>query len=220
MRNVSLPENLNVLSNGIFSYCFHLEKIDIPKSVEEIGWYAFGGCSSLKEITLPENLKKIGECAFTDCEKLERIKIPEQVTRIENLSFAQCRALKELDMPSKMSFITSTAFQNCNALSNITCRSVVPPESDNDVFFYSFLDYKNCKLYIPTGTTSAYQASQVFSKFINIEEKDFSTTIISPKINKDGMRVFRLDGSEERNIRKGMNIIRNQNQSVHKVIVR
>ena len=67
--------------------------------------------------------------------------------------------------------IGNDAFSLCNALTSVYCRWEEPLECDP-----SFVDkvLENATLYVPTGTIEAYSRVYPWSKFLNIEEKDYS----------------------------------------------
>ena len=134
------------------------------------------------------------------------------------MNFAECRQLKEVDMPETMTFISSNVFQNCVGLKRIICRAVVPPESDYYMFYYSFLNYAECTLYIPIGTTDAYKASPNFKDFLNICETDFHTGIYSTEIDTKQNRVYGLDGKVLQQARKGLYILRQNDGKRVKII--
>ena len=219
LRSISLPEGLSEISSGLFSYCEQLVQVTLPSSVKKIESYAFGGCKRLKDISLPEGLQELGGCAFCDCESLESIKLPRNISGLESMTFAQCRQLNEVDIPETTTFISSNAFQNCVGLKRIICRAVVPPESDYNLFHFSFLNYAECTLYIPIGTTEAYKASPNFKDFLNICETDFHTDINSIQIDTKQTRVYSLDGKALQPTRKGLNILR-QKDGKHVKIIR
>lgn len=55
--------------------------------VKSIPYKAFSNCSSLEKVKLPRTVQEIGEWAFSDCVKLARITIPTAATSIHNNLF-------------------------------------------------------------------------------------------------------------------------------------
>ena len=49
-----IPENVEIIWNGAFSYCKGLECVELPNSLKTIRQSAFKGCISLKEIYIPQ----------------------------------------------------------------------------------------------------------------------------------------------------------------------
>lgn len=64
LKNVVLPQNLEILGTGCFYSCPAMEDIQIPETVTTMEGYAFFNCPSLKKITVSKNLTEIGERAM------------------------------------------------------------------------------------------------------------------------------------------------------------
>lgn len=65
---VTLPNSLVVLRDGVFEGCTHLTSIGLPNDLQSIGANAFAGCSSLTgNVNMGRMLTRIGASAFTDC---------------------------------------------------------------------------------------------------------------------------------------------------------
>lgn len=171
LRNVILHEGLKSLGLFAFGHCFRLESINIPSSVESLTNCSFYDCGKLSNVVLNEGLKRIEQNAFFSCSALTQISIPESVTFIGDLSFHNTN-LTSITIPSKVKEIGDKAFKTRNAgvLQTVYCKAVTPPSLGTDVF-----SNKNAeaKLYVPTGTLAAYEASDWGSVFDNIVEMDF-----------------------------------------------
>ena len=70
LKEVEIPDSVEIVDPSAFSDCYSLEKVTIPDSVTEIGYYAFENCISLKEITIPKSVIQIGDDAFYGCDGL------------------------------------------------------------------------------------------------------------------------------------------------------
>lgn len=95
LKEIRVPEGVEVISYGIFANCEQLEKVYLPDTVTVIDIYAFSECSNLKEIYIPENVTTINDYAFYNCTKLEVINIPDSLTEISNNAFWLCTKLPE-----------------------------------------------------------------------------------------------------------------------------
>ena len=73
LKQVILPENLEILGSYVFSGCSKLTEIILPNNLTTIEKYAFEKCSKLLEIILPVNVNVIGENVFKHCNQLEKI---------------------------------------------------------------------------------------------------------------------------------------------------
>lgn len=84
LTEVQLPASVKVLGEryryrytdswrGVFTYCYSLEKVNIPEGVERIEGMAFRNCINLKVITMPNSLKYYNTSALSAIGKLESI---------------------------------------------------------------------------------------------------------------------------------------------------
>ena len=69
LKQINLPDNINVIGKKAFSGCSSLSSIKIPNA-SVIGDSAFKGCSSLTSVVIPEGVASIGYGAFQGCESL------------------------------------------------------------------------------------------------------------------------------------------------------
>ena len=123
----------------------------IPSDVKAIGIRAYYHFTGLTGITLPDGLETIGRYAFYECENLTSIVIPSSVTSIDYAAFWGCTALKEIHSLIETPFATGD-------------------------YVFSDDTYTNATLYVPIGTKSAYEATELWSKFGNIVEEDYVVT--------------------------------------------
>ena len=59
VRNIVLPDSVEVIGGAAFDGCARLQSITMPKGLREIRWRAFRLCSQLQEITIPDNIEKV-----------------------------------------------------------------------------------------------------------------------------------------------------------------
>lgn len=92
---VKLPENLELIGNGMFGGCVALENITIGKNVKRIDEDSFLGCVSLNKVDVEEgsSLKNIEKGAFAGCKNLEYFSICENVDNIAEYAFFGCEKL-------------------------------------------------------------------------------------------------------------------------------
>ena len=65
LKQVYMPQNLEIIGHGSFSECRSLEKIHFNNSIKEIRGNAFFNCVSLKDVVIPSSVENIEYFAFT-----------------------------------------------------------------------------------------------------------------------------------------------------------
>ena len=104
-----------------------LINLEVPEGVESINDGLFSYCSGLKSVTLPSTLKTIGKKAFRDCSGLTSVDLSgcTSLTSIGNSAFYYCSGLTSVDLSgcTSLTSIGDGAFERCSAL-----KSVVFPE--------------------------------------------------------------------------------------------
>jgi hypothetical protein len=79
------PENMTVLSEGLFRWCKNLTRAVLPENISKIADFTFFECENLSEILIPENVTEIGRSAFEGCKQL-KISIPPFVSEIKEFA--------------------------------------------------------------------------------------------------------------------------------------
>lgn len=78
------------LGDNIFTQCYYLMSVTLPKSVDRIGEGMFQNCLMLAGIEIPKGTESIGASAFASCSALSTVIIPDSVTSIGIAAFASC----------------------------------------------------------------------------------------------------------------------------------
>ncbi|MGI6725667.1 MAG: leucine-rich repeat domain-containing protein [Christensenellales bacterium] len=68
-----IPQGIQSIGDGAFSWCENLTSISIPDSVTSIGDWAFSGCENLTSISIPDSVTSIGKMAFYWCSSLKKV---------------------------------------------------------------------------------------------------------------------------------------------------
>lgn len=111
LEKASLSKSsIEIISEGMFSGCYTLEKVELPESLKTIDAFAFSECNSLEEIDLPDNLETIGIQAFYCCYSLTEIVLPPNIKQIEHKAFEGCINLQALYVPPSVQDISPYAF--------------------------------------------------------------------------------------------------------------
>ena len=165
---VKVPNSVMTVAYGAFAESQSLTSVSMP-SVTTIGESAFEYCTSLESVEMPSAIT-ISDYAFFECTHLLSADMPS-VETIGIQAFSDCESMPLIDIPSTTKSIDKYAFDACDLLRKIYCHWDEPLECDD-----LFNDY-TCSLatlYVPTGTIEAYSRVYPWSKFLNIEEKDYS----------------------------------------------
>lgn len=106
----------------------------------------------------------IAPVAFRFCVNLEEVEIDEGVTTIGNFAFVGCKNIEAISLPSTVTHIGGGAFCKLPNLVAMKCAATTPPTWKwYDVFQVDGSNdgrHPDLKLYVPTGSESAYQAAK------------------------------------------------------------
>ncbi|MCP5522991.1 MAG: leucine-rich repeat protein [Verrucomicrobiales bacterium] len=119
LTGIELPAALTHVGNSAFANCSSLVGISLPDAVTEIGDGAFLNCTGLLGISLPSGVRKIGDWAFQDCMRLAAIAIPESVYSIGVGAFSGCQALTTVTVPGRLSSLSPSTFRDCTGLTEV-----------------------------------------------------------------------------------------------------
>ena len=138
IREVVLPESLEIIEEYAFYQCSGLEKINLPDKLSFIGRLAFYHCEKLQRISIPGNVKLVSEDCFNGCYALESVELHGGVEIIGAYAFAWCKKLESISLPEGVEQIASGAFSGCE-----TFKEARLPESLKRIDGYAF---NNCPL--------------------------------------------------------------------------
>ena len=176
--------------------------------------------SKLREIILPPNITAIGEGAFLKNGQLTSITIPNSVVTIERRAFSACSNLTSVTIPNSVTSIGDEAFSFCSGLTSVI--SEIQEPFNTDKIFYTIDNdiYSNAILYVPTGTLDKYRAADGWKEFNNIVEYNPSRINKVKQDDKEKCSVYDLHGRRLDQPQKGINIIRQNDGSIKKVLVK
>lgn len=162
--HLTVPDNIERIAEGAFSYNMSITSVTLPESVLYVGVSAFRRCINLKDISLPENLHVIENFAFAES-GLNAIEIPRNTKKIYREAFYGCDNLKTVKICSSDLYLGRHALISANTIifdDNVTCFpkgifnsyvSYRKTKTDDDK--YVELVYKNNKIYIPKRISKA-----------------------------------------------------------------
>ena len=115
MTHISLPESIEEIPEGCFSYS-GLEEIVIPRKVKKIVGNgccsgAFQCCGNLRSVVFEQGseLTEIGNWTFYKCRSLQNICLPDKLREIGWSAFSWT-SLTEVQIPASVQTVGSSAF--------------------------------------------------------------------------------------------------------------
>lgn len=177
--DIVIPQNVtvdgvnyvvNAVDDKAFQLCVRLTSVELPATITRIGDEGFSRCTQLTHITLPEAVTMVGDSAFYACMRLQEIVIPDAVTSIGREAFFNCGDLTDVVLGSGLQELKTMAF-GCTTVSmieSITCRAAVPPVMGAADCFFATV-YSDAKLTVPAASLSAYQQTDWWNLFLNVE---------------------------------------------------
>lgn len=178
LASITIPEGVTEIGDAAFEWCTSLTSVSIPASVQSIGEGVFGSCTNLSSITVDaantvydsrDNCNAIIETStntlIAGC--MSTI-IPASVTAIGGYAFYECTGLTSVTIGNEVIAIDDYAFANCKGLTSITVENETPISISHKVFLN--VDKSACTLYVPAGSKSAYENTEGWKEFENIEE--------------------------------------------------
>lgn len=125
--------------------------------IRNIEGYGFVGCSSLRSVRLSPAMIAIPTYGFRNCTSLVSCPLHEGFQYINEQAFENCVSLEKITLPSSLLVIRRSAFAGCSGLKEIHFLSTTPPTVDNSNAWTGIPT--DCKIYVPTGTLSAYTSA-------------------------------------------------------------
>lgn len=183
------------------------------------GYSPFYRNTSLREVEIADRETEISENEFYGCTGLKSVKIGDGVTTFGNWAFSDCSSLDYFEFGTSVKTIGKEAFSDCAAVKNIISHAVTPPVCESQAM--DDINKWDCTLTVPDGATAAYQAADQWKEFLFTQDySTYLTDIDRVNINSNAtQQVFSLDGSKQKGLRKGINIIRS-NGKMKKVLVK
>jgi len=111
------------IGHSCFGYDSQLTTVSLPSNLQTISDWAFHNCSKLNNITFPTGLKSIGYRSFGENASLTSVTIPNGVTNIGGYAFYYCTSLTTANIPTGIVTLGDGVFQGCY---NLTSNMVFP----------------------------------------------------------------------------------------------
>lgn len=196
LTDVVMVDGLYGVSNFAFNGCNALTHLSLPATVEA-AYSIARNCNALTSIDVaPANDIMFSEDGVLYLRKnemnpqllysvptgLEKVAVLPGTTGIQPIASLM---LKEIDFPESMENL-GNYLRECPALTSISCRSVTPPML---AYRYGVAEevYQNATVYVPVGALDNYRNNDAWGQFVNIQEKEFESSIT--EIAADGVTV-------------------------------
>ena len=166
---------LSLGSNGsspLFSSC-PLDSVYIGGNISyttssNYGYSPFYRNTSLRAVNITDKETEISDNEFYGCTNLQRVIIGDGVTTIGKWAFSGCQSLKYFAFGTQVATIGQEAFSDCAAVTEIISKAATPPVCGNQAL--DDINKWECKLYVPTGTQTAYSGADQWKDFFFSEE--------------------------------------------------
>ena len=178
---IAYPIPSGITGIGTLSYANSSISRNITlNGVKSIGSNVFKGCKGIKSVDLGNSIQTFGENVFSSCTSLRKADLGS-LEILRTGTFKGCASLTWLRFGEKLTTIKSTSLNDCVNLTQIGLASSTPPAFDSKSELKS-LNTWDVTLYIPHGTTSNYEAANVWKDFPFKEEQDIPE-FVAPKPN-------------------------------------
>jgi hypothetical protein len=203
-----MKQNILILLMIAFAINAHAFNVDgiyynqLTNKTNEVEVTRYGGNNYSGKLEIPSTIK------YSDAQYT--------VTAVSSYAFYNCWKLNTIIFPATINYIGDYAFLKCAAY-DVYVYSTTPPDVSTNAFIG--MTSNNHTLYVPKGCTSLYKAT-AWNKFI-IKEFDASTGIEECIMN-DVKKVseYTIDGQKVNNTTKGIKIVKMNNGTIKKVLVK
>ena len=187
-----IPAKVKIFGRSAFCQCNQLTTITVdaanPVFASPAGSNAIirkdnntlvAGC---KTTVIPAYVECISEYAFSSMKELTSIEIPASVSIIESMAFNNT-GLTSITIPATVRSIGSYAFRWNDDLVAVYSLNETPFSIPDNAFLHpspkTENTYKIATLYVPRGSKTAYQTTDGWKLFENIEESDFNVVTVT-----------------------------------------
>lgn len=125
ITELTFPEGIRSVGDGVYKDCHLLEKIVLSGDTESIGKSAFENSKWLRSVKGASAVTAIGAQAFSGCQSLESIDLSDCLRELGNRCFEHCCSLKEIHLSMRLEKIPERAFFRCKSLRKVTIPASV-----------------------------------------------------------------------------------------------
>lgn len=215
---------------GVFSYCDVLERIVVEVDnpiydsrdncnaiIETSSNALLSGC---KNTVIPNSVTSIYSATFLGCSGLTSMTIPNSVTSIDSRVFEGCSNLITVIVGNGVNSIGVYAFSGCSSLKDFYCFvENIPTISYPEYKVFSEVNLSSATLHVPAASLEVYSITKPWSNFgqiVAIGEGDGIEQLVSENLKNPTS--YDLNGRRAAKKQKGINILRNADGRVKKVL--
>ena len=173
ITEITVPDTINGFCvKSIGNYAFtnsNIKSISLPENINRIGKGAFSFCSKLEYICIPHEVNEIDNSAFYDCHRLRKITIPynSKLTYVRDDAFRYCENLETVFLPRMLEIIGESAFKGCTGIKYIYSDTTTPASVSSNSFDSQSLI--TATLYVSQDNLSTYKNRYVWKDFSSIK---------------------------------------------------
>ena len=181
--------------------------------------------NEITELYIPNGVTSINKMAFYGCSSLTSVYLPNSVTTIAQEAFYGCNGLTSITLPNSVTSIGNKAFDEVNLNSIVSLIEYPNKITSKDGYYYyegsfSLNTFNNATLYVPKGTVDKYKTTEGWKDFLYIQESSPSGIHNVEGDGANEIQRYTLDGRLIKNSHKGINIIKMENGTTKKVLVK
>jgi len=140
LGNYDIPDNVETVGEGAFSYCRNLQSVKIGKGVRLIEKNAFSNCQNLAKVDFLGEVRTIKDKAFLACTRLTSVELPRGNMVLGAEVFAECSALTSVKFSPFTARIGEKCFYKCTNLNNVVIPRRVKNISNGTFAYCENLD--------------------------------------------------------------------------------
>lgn len=158
--------NVKSIPEEAFEFCKKLKEVILPESLEIVESDAFNWCTSLEKLSIPQNLVYLSENSLSNCTSLQEISVEidnrhyssidgvlfnKSITKL--IKYPAGKTDSEYEIPQSVYEIGDEAFADCKSIERIRFGKTI--RSFGKVVFYGCSNLKECNIQIDENADMA-----------------------------------------------------------------
>ena len=181
------------------------------------GYSPFYRNTSLRSVTITDKETEISPNEFYGCTNLRKVKIGNGVTKIGDWAFSGCCNLDFFSFGSSVESIGKEAFSDCTAITKLISFASKPPACGSQAL--DDINKWNCTLSVPQSCISAYQQADQWKEFFFINDGATGIRRTTSEL-PSSINIYDMNGYKNGELRRGINIIKMNDGTTRKMLVK